>query len=228
MKFLRIKVVYLATAAAVLALLFTVATVLGWSNTRFTRISVCTSCHEIFVDHDEYKPVTQESELSGSVEDFKPTEVFDPGLFNVTVGCAECHAYPFEEYRESPHYDNDTGVRPGCLGCHDPHSVRQILAWKFFYVNDGGMGESPFHAIANSIRDVSEWEGLRKTLALRVREQMIEEDSAKCKVCHKVDSEWFNGIKRHQVMLKEGDKTCIHCHYNLVHEDVPWDKTVEK
>jgi len=128
-KLLKTKVALIAAVGALLALIFTVA-VLGWSSTRFTRISVCITCHEIFVDYADYKPVTEESELSESVEDFKPTKVFDPGLFNVTVGCAECHAYPFEEYRESPHFDNDTGTRPVCLGCHDPHSVRQIIAWK--------------------------------------------------------------------------------------------------
>ncbi len=217
----------IAAAGSVVALLVVIM-VLGWSHTRFTRISVCTTCHEIFVDYDEYKHVTSESELSKSVEDFKPTELADPDAFSVTVGCAECHAYPFEEYLESPHFDNDRGVRPGCMGCHDPHSVRQVLAWKFFYVNTGGMGESPFHAISNSIRDVPEWEDLRNILATRVRTQMLEDKSAKCKVCHKDNSKWFGEIKQHQANLKEGGKTCIQCHYNLVHADVPWDKTVNK
>jgi nitrate/TMAO reductase-like tetraheme cytochrome c subunit len=207
-----------------LAALLAIISVGTWSATRFHRVSICTSCHEIFVDIDEYDPETQ---LSESLEDFKPVTPFEPGLFEVTVGCAECHAYPFEEYRESPHYDNDSGVRPGCLGCHQSHSVRQVLAWKFFYVNQGSLGESPFHAISNSIRDAVAWEELRVQLAARVREKMVEEDSVKCKVCHKPEGQWYQKFERHQATLEAGSKTCVECHYNMVHAEVPWDKRKE-
>ena len=83
-------------AAAVVGVfaLIVVLSVVGWSHSRFNRISICISCHEIFVDYAEYKPTEL---LSESVEDYKPVKAFDPGNFNVTVGCAECHAYPFEE-----------------------------------------------------------------------------------------------------------------------------------
>jgi len=199
-------------------LLVVVIAVLGWSHDRFNRISICTSCHEIFVDISQYEPV---GALSESIEDFRPIKAVDPGSFNVTVGCAECHAYPFEEYRESAHFDNDREVRPGCLGCHNPHSVREILTWKFFYVNEGTIGESPFHSISNSLRDIPAWENLRVDLANKVRKQMMAENSAKCKVCHKPQSKWFAKIKRHQEM---GEKTCIQCHYNLVHKEVRWHK----
>lgn len=214
----------IAVSVIVLAAIFMTVAAGTWSATRFHRVSICTSCHEIFVDIAEYDPTTQVSE---SVEDFKPSEAFSPGLFDVTVGCAECHAYPFEEYRESPHYDNDSGVRPGCLGCHDAHSVREVLMWKFFYVNTGSLGESPFHAISNSIRDAVEWEELRVQLAERVRETMVAEDSAKCKVCHRPEAQWYQKFERHQATLETGKKTCVECHYNLVHAEVPWDKSKE-
>ncbi len=188
---------------------------LSWSHSRFTRPNVCLTCHEIFVPYEEYK---QTSELSESIEDFKPSKEIDLGHFNVTVGCAECHAYPYEEYRESPHYDNDLDIKAGCLGCHNPHSVRQFLVWKFFYINKGTIGESPFHAISSSLRDVPEWEDMRPALANVVREQMMEENSEKCKVCHKTESKWFNEIKIHQ----KTEKTCIRCHYNLVHKEAKW------
>ncbi|MDP6707644.1 MAG: NapC/NirT family cytochrome c [Alphaproteobacteria bacterium] len=212
------KLALWASAVCGVFLLIVVLAVGGWSHGRFNRISICTSCHEIFVDVAEYQPA---GPLSESVEDFKPVKAFDPGSFNVTVGCAECHAYPFEEYRESAHYDNDRDVRPGCLGCHNPHSVREILTWKFFYVNEGTIGESPFHSISNSLRDIPTWESLRIELATKARKQMMAENSAKCKTCHKTESKWFAKIKRHQ---QRGEKTCIQCHFNLVHKDVPWAK----
>ena len=208
------------TAVAVFGVLFVVG-LLSWSHSRFTRPNVCITCHEVFVDHEEYE---QTSLLSESIEDYKPTEEIDTGHFNMTVGCAECHAYPYEEYRESPHYENERGVRAGCLGCHNPHSVMDFLVWKFFYINRGTIGESPFHAISSGLRDVPEWEDLRIPLAMRVRQQMIEDDSAKCKVCHKPESKWFNKIERHQ----KTEKTCVECHYNLVHKEVKWPKTASE
>ena len=223
MKFLKTRTGLFVSIAVALLVVFLII-ILTWSSSRFTRISVCQTCHEIFVDYEEYKPVGSASE---SIEDYNPTEVFEPSSFEVTVGCAECHAFPYEEYRESAHYDNERDVRPGCVGCHAPHSVREILAWKFFYLNKGGLGETPFHAISNSLRDIPQWEKLRVTLAGRVRQQMLDESSAKCKVCHKTDSEWFNNIGRHEAMLKDGNKTCIECHYNLVHGDVDWDESFE-
>ncbi len=204
------------TAIVASGLLLAIAT-LSWTHSRFTRNNVCTTCHEIFVDYEEYK---QTSVLSESIEDYKPTREIDTGHFNMTVGCAECHAYPYEEYRESPHYDNERGVKTGCMGCHNPHSVWQFLVWKFFYINEGAFGESPFHVISSSLRDMPAMDDLRPALAKVVRNQMLEEDSAKCKVCHKTGSEWYKKIKSHQ----KTEKTCIRCHYNLVHEEVKWSE----
>lgn len=203
---------------ALLSVLVVIA-LLGWSSTRFTRINACTVCHEIFVDYDEYAPA---GELSKSVEDYKPIEAFDHGWFNVTVGCAECHAYPYEEYKESAHYDNERDVKAGCVGCHEPHSVYQILNWKFFYLNTGSLGESPFHAISNGLRDIPAWEELRIELAKRVRVDMVAEKSEKCKNCHKPESEWFKSKESH--VNNKGVKTCVQCHYNITHKDVKWHK----
>lgn len=188
---------------------------LGWSSQRFTRINLCTSCHEIFVNYDEYKP---HGELSKSVEDHNSKQEPDNGWFNLTVGCAECHAYPYEEYKASPHFDNKRGVKPGCLGCHSPHSVRQFLNWKFFYMNKGGYGESPFHQISSGLRDIPEWEEMRIDLAKRVRTEMMGNDSAKCKNCHKPESQWFTKLEPH----KATQKTCVECHHNIVHKAVKW------
>lgn len=219
-KFLASTAGRVLTVAMVFSLLLTIG-LLSWSHSRFTRSNVCTTCHEIFVEYDEYK---QTSALSESIEDYKPSKEIDLGHFNMTVGCAECHAYPFEEYRESPHYDNQRGIRTGCLGCHEPHTVMQFLGWKFFYFNDGTIGESPFHAISSSLRDIPKWEKLRPELAMVVRQRMVEEDSAKCKVCHKTGSTWYSKIKRHQ----KTEKTCIRCHYNLVHKETEWpEQTLE-
>jgi hypothetical protein len=45
-------------ASAVCGVLFLIVavSVVGWSHSRFNRVSICTSCHEIFVDIAEYQP----------------------------------------------------------------------------------------------------------------------------------------------------------------------------
>lgn len=211
MNFLKNKIAMIL----VLGVVVVIVTGLGWSSHRFNRISLCTSCHEIFVKYDEYKPI---GEPSKSKEDFNPIKEPEPGLFKVTVGCAECHAYPYEEYKKSPHFDNEKGVKPGCVGCHSTHTVYQFLNWKFFYMNKGGYGESPFHEISSGLRDIPEWEKLRVELAKRVRIEMLAENSAKCKNCHKPDGNWFKKLEPH----KETQKTCVECHHNIVHKSVPW------
>jgi nitrate/TMAO reductase-like tetraheme cytochrome c subunit len=214
----RLKNLKLLSAAGIV-ILIVLFSGLSCTSDRFTRISACTVCHEIFVDNEEYAPL---GDVSLDLEDYKPTEKFEPGMFDVSVGCAECHAYPYEEYKESPHYDNDLDVRPGCVGCHEPHSVREFLHWKFFYINRGVLDESPFHAISRTLRDIPEWEEeLRPKLAVRVREQMVADKSEACQVCHKPESEWWQDINSHKTMKEKG-KSCIHCHYNLVHGEVAW------
>jgi len=216
------KGVLIIIGAIVLVLLFSG---LSCTSDRFTRISACTICHEVFVEFDEYKPMGTASE---DIEDYNPKEIFEPGAFDVTAGCAECHAYPYEEYRESAHYDNELGVRPGCVGCHDPHSVREILHWKFIYLNRGVIGESPFHAVSSSLRDIEMWENeLRPAQAAKVRQQMVEDKSEKCLTCHKTESIWWQDIGQHKTMDEKG-LSCINCHYNLVHADVAWPEMEEE
>lgn len=219
LKFLKSKTGLAVTAAVLIGL--PLLAVVSWSAHRFNEPDICTACHEVYVTSGDDEP---SGELSQSLEDYNPSKPVETGLFQVTVGCGECHAYPYEEYRESAHFENDREVQPGCIGCHPPHSVREILNWKFFYINKGTFGESPFHAISNGMRDIPAWEELRIKLAKRVREQMVAEDSIMCKNCHKEEAKIFLKNPQHQNMKK----TCVQCHYNIVHKDVKWHETAKK
>ncbi|MBI5286758.1 MAG: NapC/NirT family cytochrome c [Deltaproteobacteria bacterium] len=198
----------------------------GWSYYRLSDIKLCTVCHEISVQNEDYQPVIPEGEFPKGSLVSNPGKS-RPGLFKVNIGCADCHMYPYEEYKKSAHYKNEKGMKPGCVGCHEPHSAWQITRWKFLYVNKGGYGESPFHAISNSIRDLPEWEGLRKEWAKRVREEMFKEKDFRCNKCHNPSGDWFPKKKAHKKAI-EKNKTCIECHYNLVHAEVPWPEMEEK
>jgi len=209
------------TAAAVTLLILVVAGV-SCSSNRFNKPSVCVVCHQVFVEPAEYMPM---GDVSESAEDLRPSFLFEPEPFDMSVGCGECHAYSFEEYKDSPHYDNDMGVRPGCVGCHEPHGLWEFLHFKFLYLNDGRVGKSPFDSVSSSLIDIPEWEKLRIKQAASVREKMVDDRSEKCMVCHKINSELWRKIKRHKSAIEQiekGEKSCIHCHYNLVHADVEW------
>lgn len=222
MKLLKSKVGILAIVGVALIIFLIAGT--SWSDQRFKKISACLICHELFEDVEEYNPM---GELSDNIEDYRPAKELDFSSFDVTVGCGECHMYPYEEYRESAHYENDLEVRPGCVGCHEPHSIRQLANWKFLFINNGAYGKTPFDAMSNSLRDVPEWEGLREEWAARVREKMVQDQSVRCQNCHKPESTWWQDIGQHKTMVEKG-KTCIHCHYNLVHADVDWPEMEEE
>jgi len=195
----------------------------GWSRYKFNDISLCLTCHELFVANEDYQPFRD-----GKVE--KP----GAGLFEIGVGCAECHMYPYEEYKKSKHFTNKIGIKPGCTGCHESHSVVKILRWKFLYVNTGGYGDTPFHTLSNSLRDRPEWEMTRMGLAKIVREKMVKERSFRCKECHdpektdsKIPQKRLLKIKPHKKAIEGGagkweGLNCIECHYNIVHAAVPW------
>lgn len=207
-------------AVVILLIAFT-----GWTKWRFTDITLCLTCHELFVTNEDYQPVRENKYIKPKV-----------GLFKVGVGCAECHMYPYEEYKKSAHFDNEKGIKPGCVGCHEPHNFVQILRWKFLYANTGGYGDTPFHILSNSLRDLPEWEGIRKELAEVVREGMVKENSFRCKECHnpeitdsKLRQDKLLKVKQHNKEIEKGATdwnglNCIDCHYNLVHASVPWQE----
>ncbi|MBI5232927.1 MAG: NapC/NirT family cytochrome c [Deltaproteobacteria bacterium] len=141
-----------------------------------------------------------------------------------SIGCAECHPYPFREYQKSTHYMNRSGVRPGCMACHEPHSLFNLIRFKFLYLNTGTQGDSLFHNITGVVMDKEKWEKRRVELAKKVREGFLATDSAKCRNCHVralIVSKKAPVMRAHKKIESQG-KTCIDCHYNLVHAEVPW------
>src|SRR3989304_3170917 len=111
-----------------IVLFFVIHAGIRYAQYRTNDISLCLVCHELFGTYDEYKGADYNRDWSG-----------------VGIGCAECHMYPYEEFKKSPHYANAAGLRPSCTACHEPHSFTRIVRYKFIYINKGGYGESPFH-----------------------------------------------------------------------------------
>jgi cytochrome c-type protein NapC len=138
---------------------------------------------------------------------------------NTLAFCTSCHEMRdtvFQEYKETVHYTNRSGVRAICSDCHVPKDwthkfVRKIQASQELY--------SKF--ISASIDTPEKFESRRMGLAEHVWQTMKDSDSRECRNCHSwdaMDPHKQNPRARTKMAQaqKEG-KTCIDCHKGIAH-----------
>ena len=167
----------------------------------------CTLCHETRYDYREY------------AINLKKTSPLPRG---VLVGCAECHPQPFREFKDSDHYNTESEDRPGCANCHTPHRVVSFIRYMY-------LAADPWLEVMGALHDNQKWERVvRPRLAKRVRERLLKTDSKKCRDCHLPDNFPPPDVVEDHNKLIKGEKTCIECHYNLVHKEVPWPEMEEE
>jgi nitrate/TMAO reductase-like tetraheme cytochrome c subunit len=133
--------------------------------------------------------------------------------------CNSCHEMRdtvFQEYKETIHYRNRSGVRAICSDCHVPKDwvhkfVRKLQASQELYGK----------FISKSIETPKKFEERRIVLAQKVWATMKGNDSHECRNCHTWDA--MNLAKQNprarEAMAKgqkEG-KTCIDCHKGIAH-----------
>jgi nitrate/TMAO reductase-like tetraheme cytochrome c subunit len=134
--------------------------------------------------------------------------------------CTSCHEMDqvYDEYRESIHYKNATGVRAICSDCHVPRDwwpkmVRKVRATNELY-----------HKLLGSIDTPEKFEARRAQLAERVWQQMLDSDSRECRNCHTYEAMDFHRQERRaakkmrKVVEKNTGETCIECHKGVAHK----------
>ena len=141
------------------------------------------------------------------------------------IGCHEMEDNVYQEYKETIHFSNRSGVRATCPDCHVPDEwthkiVRKIQASKEVWGKITGIVNTP-----------EKFNEHRKTMAMREWKRMKETDSRECRNCHDFDfmdfSEQGKRSKvQHATALADGDKTCIDCHKGIAHK-LPDMKGVE-
>jgi nitrate/TMAO reductase-like tetraheme cytochrome c subunit len=163
----------------------------------------CNTCHTAYYDSKEYA-------FNDKVGMRKPS--------GVLTGCAECHPQPYAEFKKSAHFETKLSERrPGCANCHN--DVHSVFAWyRFMYWQPAA-----WKKVQASINDNALWNGeVRPRLAGMARTGFLQSESRPCRDCHNLDAKTFRpNIKAHKQAAKSGE-TCIRCHFNLVHADVPW------
>ncbi len=139
---------------------------------------------------------------------------------NSTEFCISCHSmrsHVYEEFKKSKHYQTATGVRPQCGSCHVSKRF-----WPAVYDHAVGTHDL-ISEFTKDWKSPELFEANRARMAEKVRLKMLAEDSATCRTCHDmaaIKPQRVRGQRAHEAALKEG-KTCIACHYNLVHKEVP-------
>lgn len=132
------------------------------------------------------------------------------------VSCHEMEQTVYQEYKESVHYKNASGVRAICSDCHVPHAwgpkvVRKIQA----------SGEI-WAKLTGKIATKEKFEAERWLMANRVWATMEATDSRECRNCHSYDAMNYKeqgrrASEKMQEGLAEG-KTCIACHKGIAHK----------
>jgi nitrate/TMAO reductase-like tetraheme cytochrome c subunit len=137
-----------------------------------------------------------------------------------TLGfCTSCHEMRdtvFQEYQETIHYKNRSGVRAICSDCHVPKDwmhkfVRKIQASQELY--------SKF--VTASVSTPEKFEKKRIELARHVWATMKANDSHECRNCHSWDAmDPHKQQPRARTAMEKGQKegkTCIDCHKGIAH-----------
>jgi nitrate/TMAO reductase-like tetraheme cytochrome c subunit len=144
------------------------------------------------------------------------------GKTNSLEFCISCHTMRdtvYQEYKESLHYQNASGVRATCPDCHVPKAFGPLIVAKVLAVAD------VYHEIVGSIETPERFEAKRWEMANKVWRQLEETDSGTCRSCHgnghesmALDQQDRLAGRKHKRAFDEGDKTCIDCHKGLTHK----------
>jgi cytochrome c-type protein NapC len=131
------------------------------------------------------------------------------------IGCHEMRDTVYQEYKQTVHYSNRTGVRAVCSDCHVPKDWSHKLVRKI-----KASGEL-YGKLMGHIDTKEKFEAKRMELATNEWNQMKASGSRECFNCHHWDG--MNSDKQrpraktnHANAQKEG-KTCIDCHKGIAH-----------
>ena len=144
------------------------------------------------------------------------------GKTNSLEFCISCHSMydtVYQEYKESLHYQNASGVRATCPDCHVPEAFGPLVVAKLLAVAD------VYHEIVGSIDTPEKFEARRWMMANKVWARLEATDSGTCRKCHGNGHETMAlgeqdklARRKHKRAFKGGEKTCIDCHKGLTHE----------
>ncbi|PKO56460.1 MAG: Denitrification system component NirT [Betaproteobacteria bacterium HGW-Betaproteobacteria-21] len=137
---------------------------------------------------------------------------------NTESFCISCHEMEnnvYQEYKETIHYTNRTGVRAVCSDCHVPKD------WTHKMIRKVQASREVWGKITGSIDTREKFEAKRLQLARNEWARMKASDSRECRNCHSLESmnselQKQRARKQHE-MAREDNMTCIDCHKGIAH-----------
>lgn len=145
---------------------------------------------------------------------------------NTREFCTGCHSmtYADDHYRRSAHFNSASGVRADCGHCHVSEGVF-AATWDhlrgtrdLFKQLFGADYDDP---VVNALH--------LPEAAFATRRWFRDTDSATCKRCHVLEAIQGKRPDTAEIHRVDGQgKTCVDCHYNLVHRTVPDERTFKR
>ena len=146
--------------------------------------------------------------------------LFSAGLTytNEMEFCTSCHSMQvnLEEYKQTIHYKNPSGVQATCSDCHVPKEFFPKMVAKVMAAKD------VFHEIMGTVDTPEKYEAHRWGMASAVWAKMKGSNSRECLGCHKLENmdlaaQDRSARSKHGNALDDG-QTCIDCHKGIAHE----------
>ena len=132
------------------------------------------------------------------------------------ISCHEMRDTVYQEYKQTIHYSNRTGVRATCPDCHVPKD------WGHKMLRKIQASQEVYGKIVGSIDTPEKFEAKRLELATHEWERMKNSDSRECRNCHSfegmdTEKQKLRGAKMHKIAQAD-KKTCIDCHKGIAHK----------
>ncbi len=132
------------------------------------------------------------------------------------ISCHEMRDTVYEEYKQTIHYSNRTGVRAVCSDCHVPKDWAHKMARKV-----KASGEI-WGKLTGTIDTPEKFEAHRLELATHEWDRMKKSDSRECRNCHSFDGmdteKQKNRASKMHKIAQSDNKTCIDCHKGIAHK----------
>lgn len=131
------------------------------------------------------------------------------------IGCHEMYDNVYQEYKQTIHYSNRTGVRAICSDCHVPRD------WGHKVLRKIQASQEIWGKLTGYIDTKEKFEAHRMELATHEWNRMKANGSRECQNCHNFevmspDYQKQSNYARHMKAKAEG-QTCIDCHKGIAH-----------
>lgn len=131
------------------------------------------------------------------------------------ISCHEMRDNVYQEYKQTIHYSNRTGVRAVCSDCHVPKD------WTHKMIRKIQASKEVWGKLTGTIDTKEKFEAKRLELARHEWARMKASDSRECRNCHSFEgmnpeAQKTRAQKNHKFAI-EDNMTCIDCHKGIAH-----------